>query len=81
VRNRRVLLCRLPGDHDATDAGDTTAFVPTAAMRAGDFTAFASPACNNGVQLALRGGFVNNRINPASEPGGPGDLGAAPGSD
>ena len=34
-------------------------------MRAGDFTAFASPACNNGVQLTLRGGFVNNRISPA----------------
>ena len=41
------------------------AFVPTAAMLAGDFTAFASPACNAGRQVALRGGFVNNRIDPA----------------
>jgi hypothetical protein len=29
-------------------------FVPTAAMLAGDFTAFTSPACNGGRQVALR---------------------------
>ena len=34
-------------------------------MLAGDFTAFASPACNGGRQIALRGGFENNRIDPA----------------
>jgi hypothetical protein len=44
---------------------DQIAFVPTAAMLAGDFTAFASPACNNGRQINLGGGFVGNRINPA----------------
>ena len=42
-----------------------TAFVPTAAMMAGDFRAFSSPACNNGRQLALGGGFVNNTIDPS----------------
>ena len=41
------------------------AYVPSAAMLAGDFTAFASPACNGGRQIALRGGFENNRIDPA----------------
>ena len=41
---------------------DQTAFVPTAAMLAGDFTAFASPACNNGRQLTLGAPFVSNRI-------------------
>ncbi len=41
------------------------AFVPTAAMLAGDFTAIASPACNVGRQVALRAPFVNNRIDPA----------------
>src|SRR6266850_897199 len=40
------------------------AWVPTAQMLAGDFTAFASPACNGGRQVALRGGFENNRIDP-----------------
>ena len=44
---------------------DQIAFVPTGAMLAGDFTAFASPACNNGRQVNLGGGFVGNRINPA----------------
>ena len=39
--------------------------VPTAAMLAGDFTTFASPACNGGRQIALRAPFVNNRIDPA----------------
>ena len=39
--------------------------VPTAAMLAGDFTAFASPACNAGRQITLRAPFVNNRISPA----------------
>src|SRR5436190_207390 len=41
------------------------AWVPTAQMLAGDFTAFASPACNGGRQITLRGGFDNNRIDPA----------------
>jgi len=39
-------------------------FVPTAAMRAGDFTAFAAPACNNGRQLTLNGfTVVRNEAN------------------
>src|SRR5881628_1741294 len=41
----------------------TTAFVPTAQMLAEDFTAFASPACNAGRQITLRGTFVNNTMN------------------
>ena len=40
-------------------------YVPTAEMLAGDFTAFTSPACNGGRQVALRAPYVNNRINPA----------------
>ena len=61
-----VLLRRLSG-HD-TPAGSIRhdhSFVPTAAMLAGDFTAFASPACNAGRQITLRAPFVNNRIDPA----------------
>ena len=42
------------------------AFVPTAAMMAGDFTAYAAPACNAGRQIALRAPFVNNRIDPSA---------------
>ena len=39
----------------------TTAFVPTAAMDAGNFTTYASPACQ-GRQVNLGAPFVNNQI-------------------
>jgi hypothetical protein len=41
------------------------ASVPTPAMLAGDFGAMTSPECNGGRQITLRGGFENNRIDPA----------------
>ncbi len=44
---------------------DNRAFVPTAQMLAGDFTTYASPACNGGVQRNLTAPYVGNRINPA----------------
>jgi hypothetical protein len=44
---------------------DSTAFVPTSAMRAGDFTAAASAECNAGRALTLPQPFVNNRVDPA----------------
>ena len=42
-------------------------YVPTPAMLAGDFTAFASPACNAGKQYTLKStfGFNNNIISPS----------------
>jgi len=48
------------------DPANNKAFVPTAAILAGDWTAFTSPACNAGRQIALRAPFVNNRVDPAS---------------
>ena len=47
------------------DPANNRAFIPTAAMLAGDFTAFASPICNVGRQITLKAPFVNNRIDPA----------------
>ena len=44
----------------------TIAFVPTAAMLAGDFTAFTSPGCNAGRQIALKAPFVGNKV-PVSQ--------------
>jgi hypothetical protein len=44
---------------------DNRAFVPTAQMLAGDFTAFTSPACNAGRQVNLPAPFAGNRIDPA----------------
>jgi hypothetical protein len=44
---------------------NNTVFVPTPQMLAGDFTTFASAACQNGRPVTLRAPFVNNQINPA----------------
>jgi outer membrane receptor protein involved in Fe transport len=41
---------------------DTFAFVPTAAMLSGDFSALASPACNAGRTIALRAPIMNNTV-------------------
>jgi hypothetical protein len=50
-----------------SDGVQNTDFIPTSASLAGDFTALASPACNNGKQVTLPSslGFVNNQISPA----------------
>jgi hypothetical protein len=53
------------GTNTRVNPTDNRAFVPTAAMLQGDFTAFASPACNAGVQRNLGAPFVNNRVDPA----------------
>jgi hypothetical protein len=47
------------------DPADVRRYVPTAAMLAGDWSAFASPACNAGRQINLTSPFVNNRVDPA----------------
>src|SRR5262249_26763875 len=52
------------------DPNDVRSYVPTAAMLNGDFTAFASAACNARGAITLRSipngpTFVNNRINPS----------------
>ena len=53
------------GTNTTVNPTDNRAFVPTAAMLQGDFTAFASPACNANVQRNLNLPFVNNRVDPA----------------
>ena len=40
-------------------------FVPTADMRAGDFTTIASAACNGGRAITLGAPFQNNRLDPS----------------
>ena len=40
--------------------------VPTAQMLAGDFTTFASAACQAGTAVTLRGPFVGNRVSPTA---------------
>ncbi len=65
VRDRLFFFGGYQGTTLRFRPADQIAWVPTAQMLAGDFTAFASPACNNGRQVNLGGGFVGNRINPA----------------
>src|SRR5207237_4787599 len=51
-----------------SDGIQNTPFIPTPAALAGDFTALASPACNNNRQITLPAslGFVNNTISPSA---------------
>ncbi len=65
VRNRLFFFGAYQGTVVKMQPADNIAWVPTPAMLAGDFTSFASPACNGGRQVNLGGGFVNNRIDPA----------------
>jgi hypothetical protein len=65
AKNRLFFFAGYQGTLTRTDPSDTFSYVPTAAMLAGDWTAFTSPACNAGRQIALRAPFVNNRINPS----------------
>jgi hypothetical protein len=65
VQNKLFFFGGYQGTTLRQDPADNEKFVPTAAMMAGDWTAFASPACNGGRAIALRPPFVNNRIDPA----------------
>ena len=53
------------GKIEKTNPPTSISYIPTRAMLNGDFSAFASPACNGGVQRNLTGGFTNNRIDPS----------------
>src|SRR5438094_150210 len=65
VKNKLFFFGGYQGTTIRQDPSDTITNVPTAAMLAGDFTTFASPACNGGRQITLRAPFVNNRVDPA----------------
>src|SRR6266481_4124689 len=65
VKNKLFFFTGYQGTKLRQDPSDTISFVPTSSMLAGDFTAFASPACNGGRQITLRTPFVNNRVDPS----------------
>ena len=65
MKNKLFFFGGYQGTTTREDPSDTRTFIPTAAMLAGDFTAFTSPACNGGRQVPLRAPFVNNRVDPA----------------
>jgi hypothetical protein len=63
-RDKMFFFGGYQGTIERSDPTNGIAFIPTPAMLAGDFTDFASPACNGGRQLTLRAPFVNNKISP-----------------
>ena len=65
VKDKLFFFFGVEGQRARQITPDNLAFVPTAAMLAGDFTAAASPACRAAGQLTLKAPFVNNQINPA----------------
>src|SRR5579871_2343863 len=67
IRNKLFFFAGYQGTIQRSEPGQNFAWVPTQAMLAGDFTAAASAACQNGKQLTLSAaeGFVGNKISPA----------------
>jgi hypothetical protein len=65
LKNKLFFFAGYQGTTLRQDPADQRQFVPTAAMLAGDFTAFASPVCNAGRPTTLKAPYVNNSIDPA----------------
>ncbi len=65
AKNRAFFFGGYQGRIERSNPSTTFSWVPTTAMINGDFSAFASPACNQGRQVTLTGGFVNNQIDPS----------------
>ena len=65
LKNKLFFFGGYQGTTLRQDPNDVQSYVPTAAMLAGDFSAFASPRCNAGRQVTLRAPFVNNRVDPS----------------
>src|SRR5262249_27601578 len=66
AKDRLFFFLGYQGTNTRVIPTDNRAFVPTAAMLTGDFTAYASPACNNGRQINLGAPFVGNKLPAAS---------------
>ena len=64
LKNKLFFFGGYQGTETRTAGTGNIAFVPTAAMMAGDFTTFASAGCNGGRPINLAAPFVNNRISP-----------------
>ena len=63
-KNKLFFMTGYQGTTLRQDPANVRQFVPTAAMLAGDFTAYASAACNARA-VTLSAPFVNNRLDPA----------------
>ena len=63
IKNKLFFFSGYQGTVERSNPPTTTSFVPTQAMLAGDFTAFASAACQ-GTNRTLAAPFVGNKISP-----------------
>src|SRR5205823_11653730 len=66
LKNKLFFFGGYQGTFTRTSGGGNFSFVPTPAMMAGDFTTFASPACNGGRQINLLAPFARNKIDPST---------------
>ena len=66
LKNKLFFFAGYQGTRTRQDPPQAYAYVPTAAILAGDFRAFASPGCNSGKQINLTAPFVNNQVSPSS---------------
>ena len=64
VKNKLFVFGAYQGTIERSEPTASRAYVPTAAMLAGDWTVVTSAACNSGRQVTLRSPFVSNRIDP-----------------
>ena len=65
IRDRLFFFGAYQGTKTTQQPASLLARVPTAQMLAGDFTTFASAACQGGAPVTLRAPFVGNRVNPS----------------
>ena len=66
IKDKLFFFGGYQGTIQRSDPAFNTGYVPTPAMLQGDFTAFASAACQGTARtLSAAQGFVNNRISPA----------------
>ena len=64
LKNKLFFFGGYQGTTTRQDPGNSISYIPTAAMMAGDFTDFASAACNSKGAIKLGAPFVNNKIDP-----------------
>ena len=65
VKDRLFFFGGYQGTDVKSNPATTISYVPTQAMLNGDFTGFASAACNGGRGIALRAPFVDNQVSPS----------------
>jgi hypothetical protein len=65
MKNKLFFFAGYQNTINRQDPADTRSFIPTPEMMAGDWTTFASAACNGGKAVALKAPFVNGHIDPS----------------